>query len=140
MRIKVVLDEWGKMPTRAHDTDAGLDIYSPVDIDLEPHKSCLIDTGVHIEIPRKYEGRLESKSGLMTSDKVITTGGVIDCEYTGSIVAMLYNMSNITYHISKGQKITQLVIHRIITPKPYLGVKLKSTARGSQGFGSTGMR
>lgn len=141
--MKVVLDPGAIMPTRAHPDDAGLDIYSPVDKmifgcwDRHYENSISIDTGVHIEIPKGYVGFLKSKSGLNVKHG-ITSEGVIDSGYTGSIVVKLYNNSNRDYEVKKGQKISQLVILPIITPELELVDTLEETERGNGGFGSTG--
>ena len=49
--MKIMLDDGAYMPTRAHSMDAGLDLYSPVEVLLMPHASAVIDTGVHVELP-----------------------------------------------------------------------------------------
>lgn len=141
-RIKVMLDEGAKMPTRAHDDDAGLDLYSPIDCVI-PGRSewyeCFkeVNTGVHIQIPKGYVGDVKSKSGLMM-DYHITTDGTVDAGYTGAIHVKLFNHGLCDVRIQKGQKIAQLVIKKIITPKPVLVDSLEETERGSNGFGSSG--
>lgn len=137
MKLKVVLDKGAKMPTRAHSTDAGLDIYSREDKYIHPHSSAVFHTGVHIEIPEGYAGFLKSKSGLNVKHG-LTGEGVIDCQYTGEICVKLYNSSDNGYQIDKGQKISQLVILPIITPELEQVDSLEATERGNGGFGSTG--
>lgn len=135
--INVMLDDGAFMPERAHDLDAGYDLRSPVDIVF--HRNAAIDTGVHIEIPKGYVGFLKSKSGLNVYNG-ITGEGVIDSGYTGSIVAKLYrnSQSQQEYHISRGDKIIQIVFLPIYTPKLILVKSLSRTERGDRGFGSTG--
>lgn len=142
MKVKVMLDPGAKMPTRAHKTDAGLDLYSTVDTVLPVLSSCTdgsvrIDTGVHIEIPEGYVGFLKSKSGLNVNFGV-TSEGVIDSGYTGSIMVKLYNHGKFPVKIEKGQKISQLVLLPIITPDLEQVDSLEDTERGAGGFGSTG--
>lgn len=142
MKLKVMLDPGAKMPERAHEADAGLDLFSTVDTVL-PVKSawtdgCVcIDTGVHIEIPAGYVGMVKSKSGLNINHGV-TSEGVIDSGYTGSIMVKLYNHGKNPVPIKKGQKISQLVIMPIITPGLELVDSMEDTERGAGGFGSTG--
>lgn len=136
MKLKIVLDEGAKMPTRGHKTDAGLDLYSPHRVIIRPNDWVSIDTGVHVQIPEGYVGLITSKSGLMKEG--ITSRGTIDCGYSGSIRAVLFNHSGKTYIVEKGQKITQLVIMPIITPELEVVASLDETERGSGGFGSTG--
>lgn len=145
MRVKIKLDEGAYMPTRAHSTDAGLDLYARETQIIPARESAKFDTGVHIELPRitiggrKYNtvGMLKSKSGLNVNHG-ITGEGVIDVGYTGSIVAKLYNNSGYDYTVHAGDKITQLVILPILTPELELVDDLENTERGTGGFGSTG--
>lgn len=141
--LLVMLDPGAKCPTRAHDTDAGLDLYSPVDAVVFPRwknglkNSVIIDTGVHAAIPEGYVGDVKSKSGLMCNDDIITDG-TVDSGYTGSIRVKLFNLGIKPVHIKAGQKIAQLVIKKIITPTPVVVDSLEETERGNDGFGSSG--
>lgn len=137
MNIKVKLDEGAKMPTRAHETDAGLDIYARDEQIVPAKESAIFDTGVHIELPIGTVGMLKSKSGLNVKHG-LTSEGVIDVGYTGSIVVKLYNHSGYDYRVKAGDKISQLVILPILTPTPYLVDSLEETERGDNGFGSSG--
>ena len=137
MEMKVMLDPGAKMPTRAHDLDAGYDLYSPVDAVIYSCDSVKIDTGVHVQIPAGYVGMVKSKSGLNVKYSV-TSEGVIDAGYTGSIAVKLYNHGHCAVSIAKGQKISQLVIMPIVTPELVLTDHLEDTERGAGGFGSSG--
>ena len=137
MTMRIKLDEGAKMPTRAHPTDAGMDLYAR-DTQIVPAKeSAIFDTGVHIELPPGTVGMLKSKSGLNVKHG-ITSEGVIDVGYTGSIRAKLYNHSGRDYWVNAGDKITQLVIMPIITPKLEVVDELDASDRGDNGFGSSG--
>lgn len=135
--MKVKLDETAYMPTRAHKTDAGLDLYSPVDAIIPGLGSRCIDTGVHVELPPNTAGFLKSKSGLNVKHG-ITSEGVIDVGYTGSIVVKLYNNTPFRYVVKRGDKISQLVILPIVLPNLEEVEELEETERGNGGFGSTG--
>lgn len=135
MRIK--LDKGAIMPTRAYETDAGLDLYSPECVNLPPKWSVTIDTGVHVELPKNTVGMVKSKSGLNVKHG-IQSEGVIDVGYTGSIRVKLYNHSLIAHKVYRGDKISQLVILPILTPDLELVDELDETERGNGGFGSTG--
>lgn len=135
--MKIKLDQGATMPTRAHETDAGLDIYARNTAIVPARESATFDTGVHIELPPNTVGLLKSKSGLNVKHG-LTSEGVIDVGYTGSIVVKLYNNSGYDYKVNAGDKITQLVIVPIITPTLEVVEELEATARGSGGFGSTG--
>jgi dUTP pyrophosphatase len=137
MQFKVMLDENTKMPTKAHNTDAGFDLYSPKALIVRGGDSAIIDTGVHIEIPKGYVGFLKSKSGLNVKQG-ITGEGVIDSGYTGSIVAKLYNNGSEPVYLAEGQKIIQIVFLPIPEVELVLTDSFEATERGDGGFGSTG--
>ena len=137
MKLKVVLDPGAIVPTRAHSTDAGLDLYSPVRQVIRANDRVSIDTLVRVAIPKGYVGMITSKSGLMANEG-ITSRGTIDSGYTGTIKAVLFNHSGKDYIVEKGQKITQLVIMPIVTPELKVVDSLEETERGTGGFGSTG--
>lgn len=134
--MKVVLDG-ANIPTRAHSTDAGLDLYAMEGGWLLPKSHKVFSTGVHAAIPKGFVGMLTSKSGLML--KGITSRGTIDCGYTGAIKAVLFNHGWLPRKIRKGQKITQLVLMPIATPGLEFVNTLNETERSNGGFGSTGL-
>lgn len=138
MRVK--LDEGAFLPTRAHDADAGFDLYSPIDAAVYYMRGTTIDTGVHIEIPRGYVGFIKSRSGMNTKNNVVCEG-VIDSGYTGSIAVKLRLMSNNVYDrvpISRGDRIAQIVFLPVFTPGLEEVDELEETDRGENGFGSSG--
>lgn len=135
--MKIKLDEGAYMPERAYATDAGADLRTPHDVIIMPKDSAVIDTGVHIELPPNTVGMLKSKSGLNVKHG-ITSEGVIDVGYTGSIRAKLYNHSDKPYQFRAGDKISQLVIMPILIPAFELVDEFEETERGTKGFGSSG--
>lgn len=135
--MKIKLEPWAIMPTRAHDTDAGLDLYAAEDRVVPAHGSATFDTGVHVQLPPLTAGMLKSKSGLNVKHN-ITSDGVIDVGYTGSICVKLYNHSGIPYTVKRGDKISQLVVVDIHIPHIQVVDELEKTERGNNGFGSTG--
>lgn len=151
--MKIMLDEGAKMPTRAHEFDAGLDLYTPKFAAVPGCKYTgpihyggygmvgvgqkVIDTGVHVEIPEGYVGLIKSKSGLMVNNGLLTDG-TIDSGYTGSIKVKLFNTSPKDYKFKAGDKIAQLVIVPCLLPELELVDHLEETDRGDGGFGSTG--
>lgn len=136
--MKITLDKGAHMPERAHDTDAGMDLRTPVDVTVPAHGSAVVDTGVHVQLPANTVGMLKSKSGLNVKHG-LTSEGVIDVGYTGAIKVKLYNHTSYPYAFNAGDKITQLVI----LPLAYVGEleqvsELDDSDRGDSGFGSTG--
>ena len=134
----VALEPGAFPPTRAHATDAGLDIKSPVKALVRAHDSLVIRTGVHVELPLNTAGLIVSKSGLMTNHDITSTG-LIDEGYDGEIVVKLFNHGDEDYQIRAGDKISQLVVIPVLYPEvvivPHLAI---GGPRGSHGFGSTG--
>lgn len=137
MKMKIMLDEFSTMPTRAHEHDAGLDLYAAETAYIAPHTWVAVSTGTHAAIPRGFVGLLTSKSGLMAKHG-ITCRGTIDADFTGSIKAVLFNHSDKVFKVDQGQKVTQMVLVPIITPELELVDKLEETERGDNGFGSSG--
>ncbi len=137
MKIKMKLDDKAFMPVRAYETDAGMDILSPVDCIVPANGSVSIDPGVHVEIPKGYAIFLKSKSGLMVNHN-IRSEGVIDSGFSGSIVAKMFNDGPTLYRFFRGDKITQMVLLPIETPEIELVEEIDSGDRGDNGFGSTG--
>lgn len=152
--MKIKLDHGATLPTRAHYTDAGLDLYSMEEktimprhisyTELQSGKAKLLpmgetfDTGVHMEIPKGYFGKLESRSGLNVKHHVVSCGGVIDSGYTGSIKVKLYNFGSEPYIVHKGDKICQIIIQPCLCDALQVVDELEETERGENGFGSTG--
>ena len=136
--MKVKLDSGAVMPTRAHYTDAGLDLYCRERKRIWAGQSAVFDTGVHIELPKGYFGKVESKSGLNVNHGIVSLGGVIDEGYTGSIKVKLYNEGTEGYVFERGEKIAQLIIQPYLAPALELVDELEETDRGESGFGSTG--
>ena len=137
MQIRISKKGDIKTPTKAHKTDAGFDIYSPVDFTIAGKSSVFIDTKLCMQIPEGYVGFLKSKSGLNCKYSLVNEG-VIDAGYTGTIGVKLYNNGNQAYHFAKGDKLTQIVILPI--PDVWLVEvdDLAETDRGTDGFGSSG--
>lgn len=135
--MRIVLDEGAVKPTRAHEYDAGLDLYAIEDGYIRCNQSRTFDTGVHAEIPEGYVGFIKSKSGLMCNHGIVTDG-TIDAHYTGSIRVCLFNHGTSKYEVKAGDKIAQLVIVPCLLPKLEVVDSLEDTDRGDNGFGSTG--
>lgn len=135
--MKVVLEKDAVMPYLAHATDAGYDLFSREDVTILPNCRTAIDTGVHMAIPEGYEGHIRSRSSVMVK-KGCLTDGTIDSGYRGSIRVILFNLSGEQVEIKKGERIAQIVIERVYTPKLEQVDELEATERGDSGFGSTG--
>lgn len=137
--MQVWLEKGAVAPVREHSTDAGIDLFTPEDAVVEGGGSVVVDTGVHVKLPKGCCGVLVSKSGLNVG-KDITSTGLIDEGYTGSIKVKLYNHGGEKRLFQRGDKVSQLVI----VPVKYEKVEVvgeatfKGMDRGDGGFGSTG--
>ena len=136
-KVKVQLDEGAFMPERAHDTDAGADIRTPVSFVLAARSSHTVNTGVHIQIPSNTKCDIRSKSGLNTNHDIISEG-LIDEGFSGEIRVRLHNLSDEPYTFSRGDKITQIVVTPVYYPEFEEVEQVEGGERGENGYGSTG--
>lgn len=135
--MEIMLDDGAYMPSRGHETDAGLDLRTPKAVMVPAHGSIAVDTGVHVALPHRYAGLLVSKSGLNVRHDITSTG-LIDEGYTGSIVVKLYNHGDGDYVFEAGDKVTQLVVVPVVCESLEQVSAFDRTERGDDGFGSTG--
>jgi dUTP pyrophosphatase len=137
MTLRVArLDERARLPTRAHEGDAGLDLYALDDGVLAPGA-----TGIAVEIPRGQAGLVLPRSGLAARHgiSVVNAPGLIDAGYRGEIRVLLLNTDREhAFEITAGARIAQLVLVRVELPTPLEVQVLGETVRGAAGFGSSG--
>jgi dUTP pyrophosphatase len=91
-----------------------------------------------VAIPQGFYGRVAPRSGLAAKKGLDVLSGVIDADYRGEVLCLLYNTGDETINLHAGTKICQLIIEQIITPNAEWATDLDETARGAGGFGSTG--
>uniref|UniRef100_UPI004025113A dUTP diphosphatase n=1 Tax=Lachnospira eligens TaxID=39485 RepID=UPI004025113A len=138
-------DENAKIPTYGSEFAAGADLYAVIHneenrVEILSGETAFIDTGIVMEIPNGYVGLVYARSGLSCKQGLAPANkvGVIDSDYRGNIMVALYNQSNETRIVSKGDRIAQIVIQ----PVEQFGFKVKEnlsdTIRGNGGFGSSG--
>ena len=135
--IKVkLLTTTAKLPTRGSVGSAGLDIYADQHavIGSEPET---VSTGMSIMIPEGFYGSILPRSGMAFENGIDTLAGVIDSDYRGEIKVLLISHS-LTTSIAAGDRIAQLVIQPCVSCAAVEVQELTGTARGSNGFGSTG--
>ena len=131
------INEKAIIPQYAHSTDAGMDLYSTVDIEIMPNKKDIVPTGIAMAIPEGYVGLIWDKSG-MANKGWHRVGGVIDASYRGEIKVMIYNLSKNSMYIKSGQKVAQMLIQEVKQCNFTIVEDLNETNRGNKGFGSTG--
>ena len=127
-------------PTRAHDDDAGLDLRIAEDVRIPVGGSMAVSTGVAVSIPKGYVGYVHSRSSLGFKYDVALSNstGIIDAGYTGIIRAKLSNRGQTPVAFTRGDRIIQLIIHKLPQVNYILVKDLEVTQRGEAGFGSTG--
>ena len=141
------LDPKATIPTRANDTDAGVDLYALEDTFIPVGYTKLVPTGIAVKIDKGYVGKVEDRSSM--AKKGIRTGaGIVDAGYSGELGVVIHNLNNRTtrdsvlhfsgYQIKAGDKIAQLLIEKISLPKVKEVKILWKSKRGNNGFGSSG--
>lgn len=128
-----------KVPVRAHETDAGIDIYSIGPETIPPGSRRVLPTGIKVAVPEGWALILKDKSGLAVNNGVHIMAGVIDSEYRGELGVVVVNLSKERLDIIEGQKIAQ----GLLVPVGLFDIQevpsLENTTRGEGGFGSTGL-
>lgn len=143
MKINIKrLTETAILPERGSAYAAGYDLFADVaeNVEIQPHETKMIGTGLAMEIPEGYFGGIFARSGLSSKEGLRPANcvGVVDADYRGEVKVALHNDGEVVREIKAGQKIAQLVV------VPFLGVEfdevkeLSETVRGVGGFGSTG--
>jgi dUTP pyrophosphatase len=132
------LDPRAVLPKRGSVLAAGLDVCGIEDVEIEPKQRMMARTGLAVAIPPGFYGRVAPRSGLAAKNGLDVLAGVIDSDYRGEIVCVLYNTGDVSVKLPAGSKICQLIIEQIITPEATWATDLDETARGAGGFGSTG--
>jgi dUTP pyrophosphatase len=142
----VRLDRDLPMPERAHDGDAGVDLFSAVDVDLAPGERALVPTGIAIAVPHGMVGLIHPRSGLAARVglSIVNSPGTVDAGYRGEIKVSLINLDPATpIAIRRGDRIAQLLIQRVELPElvevaSFDEAGLADTTRGQDGHGSSG--
>jgi dUTP pyrophosphatase len=140
LRVKR-LDRELPLPAYAHLGDAGLDLYSSTDCEIAPGARTLVPTGIAVAIPEGFAGFVQPRSGraLREGLSFVNTPGLIDSHYRGEIKVIAVNLDAAEpILIRRGERIAQLVIQRIERVELEEVDELDETARGENGFGSTG--
>jgi dUTP pyrophosphatase len=130
------------LPSRAHPGDAGLDLRSAVDVEVAPGARAMVPTGLAVAIPEGHAGLVLPRSGLASKEGLTLANapGLIDAGYRGEVVCAVVNLDRErSVRIARGDRVAQLVIVPIPAAEPVEVADLPDSARGSGGFGSTGL-
>ncbi len=132
------------LPRYETEGSSGMDLAANVDepIDINPGKTSIIPTGISLSIPKNYEIQIRPRSGLAAKNQisVLNTPGTIDADYRGEIKVILINLGKKIFRVEKGARIAQMVLCPVIKVKFKEVDSLEITNRGSDGFGSTGIK
>ena len=137
----VKLKDEATLPTRAHDGDAGLDLYACEAAHIGPGERWGIGTGIAVEVPDGHAGLVLPRSGLAREHGIslVNAPGLIDAGYRGEVSVLLLNTDPAeTFRVAPGDRIAQLVITPIAVAEPVESAALAESARGEGGFGSSG--
>ena len=145
MKLKIKkLDENAILPTYGTEYSAGADLYNlPGEaVEIAPHTTVLIHTGIALEIPEGYCGLIFARSGLATKRGLAPANkvGVIDADYRGEIMVALHNHRDTVASVEGGERVAQLAIVPFLKAEFELADELSDTVRGEGGFGSTGKK
>ncbi len=135
------LDKDLPLPSYAHALDAGVDLFTTVDIVLAPGRRQLVPTGIAISLPTGYAGFVLPRSGLAARNglTIVNTPGTIDAGYRGELKVCLINTdTRAAIELRRGDRIAQLVIQRVETVNFIEVDVLDDTQRGTGGYGSSG--
>jgi len=134
------------MPSRAHDGDAGIDLYSAEDVELAPGQRSLVPTGIAVAIPHGMVGLVHPRSGLAARVglSIVNSPGTVDAGYRGEIKVSLINLDpEVPITIRRGDRIAQLIVQQVELPEmvevdSFEEAGLADTTRGDGGHGSSG--
>lgn len=138
------LTETARLPERAHDNDAGYDLFSDESTVIPAQERRVIKTGISVAMTALSSDmfssylRIAPRSGLSVKKGIDVFAGVVDISYRGEIMVCLFNSSKEDFEILKGDKIAQMIPTVIVKETLQEVDKLDETARGEKGFGSSG--
>lgn len=142
--VKYFLSEGGKL--NKSEEDSCYDISSINDtFILDPRTRATVSTGLYVELPKNFEIQIRPRSGLAIKNAItiLNSPSTIDPGYRGEIKIILQNHSSASFTVEKGMRIAQIFFNKI-DPVNLMSVssqsELKSSKRGSKGFGSTGLK
>lgn len=143
LQIKFVkLREGAHIPQKAHEDDAGFDLYASEDFLLKAHGFGCVPTAISIELPHGTEAQVRPRSGLAARHgvTVLNAPGTIDAGYRGEVKVILINHGDADFEITAGMRIAQLVISSVISAEFIEVSSLEDSDRGEGGFGSSGTK
>lgn len=133
------LNSAATIPTKAHDDDLGFDLYTSEAVSLSPHSITKIPTGIAVQFPKGVGGIFKERSGLSLKTGLEIRAGVIDPQYTGELIVIMYNPTDTHHNFPVGTKIAQMVLVQSIPIAVMEITNIHITERADKGFGSSGI-
>jgi dUTP pyrophosphatase len=130
------------LPAQAYEGDAGLDLAACEEVRIEPGARAIVPTGIAVEIPEGYAGFVQPRSGLAARHGIgiVNSPGLIDSGYRGEVLVVLLNTdAREAFTVERGMRIAQLVVAPVTRAAVVERESTSGTARGGNGFGSTGV-
>ena len=140
VKVKLMNDD-ARLPYRAHEGDAGLDLFSIEEKIIKAGEAGLVRTGLQIELPKGTEAQIRPRSGLALKHAitVLNSPGTIDEGYRGEIQIILINHGKEDFKIEKQMRIAQMVIAPVLRVNIIETENLSDSVRLEGGFGSSGI-
>lgn len=140
MEIKVrKLNPNARIPTKAHTSDSGWDLYCLNDITIPAKSTIIVPTGLSLQLPSGYEMQVRPRSGVSTKTTIRVIFGTIDNAYRGEIGVMVDNIGEYPFLMPAGYKLAQGVLTNTTESSIVVVDELDNTNRGNRGFGSSGV-
>lgn len=133
-----ILKKNGRLPEKAHDSDAGFDLFAVEDVVIKPGELKQVPIGIAVQLPQGYWAELRDKSSR-ASQGLHVLAGVIDQDYRGEVIAVISNSGHKAVDIKAGEKVCQMILHQVYPAMVFEVDELNTTKRGQGGFGSTGL-
>lgn len=142
VKVRIINQSSNPLPEYATEGSAGMDLRANLEtpVTLRPMERLLIPTGIFIELPGNYEAQVRPRSGLAIRHGItcVNSPGTVDADYRGELKVILINLSNEDHTIQHGDRIAQMVVHKVEKVKWKPAKKISLTQRGEGGFGHTG--
>lgn len=142
VKVRIINQSANPLPEYVTEGSAGMDLRANLinPVTLRPMERLLIPTGLFIELPNDYEAQIRPRSGLAIRYGItcVNSPGTVDADYRGELKIVLINLSTEDHTIVHGDRIAQMVVHKVEKVKWKEVKKISDTKRGKGGFGHTG--
>jgi dUTP pyrophosphatase len=135
---EILVEGTERLPEYSSNGCAGADLFAAQPAEIPPAGRVAVATGLKLQIPAGHVGLVWPRSGLALRHGIDTLAGVIDSDYRGEVRVVLVNHGREPFHIESGDRVAQLLVQPVARARFVRTPSLSDTARGAQGFGSTG--